>query len=400
MGCYASSVRVSGEQNLISHNTIHDTGRDCIFVSGSGHRIEYNTVYNGGKICQNTGLLYSVNKDGGGTTIHHNWFYDNCSSGLRAGIFLDCYTANYLLHHNVIWGVGKDAIRLNRAQNFTVVANNTILGGVTTWGRPHFDDMYGVRLYNNVITGPMPRHPDVVAENNVRSARFADYRKRVFLLDKGSPGIDAGRVLPGITECDAGCRPDCGAYETGVKPWKPGHDFNKQPADEGALADIACGNRVLNSSFEARAGSKGILENRGIPHWVRTGSKAATVVVSKGGILKHPNKRRSRLGRCGVQLSGVDSDGVEQVVEGLKPNTVYTLSAWACVKGADEVRVGIWDHGGDAVMQSVKTEDWQRVALDFKTGADNTSATVFLLKPSGTGTALGDDFGVIPQVAE
>jgi hypothetical protein len=51
---------------------------------------------------------------------------------------------------------------------------------------------------------------------------FADTINRDFRLKAGSPCIDAGTVIPGITDGFKGSAPDIGAYEYGVVFWKPG----------------------------------------------------------------------------------------------------------------------------------------------------------------------------------
>lgn len=90
---------------------------------------------------------------------------------------------------------------------------------------------------------------------------------------------------------------------------------------------------------------------------------------------------------------------LEQTISGLVPNTNYTLSAWLKVDGSSEsIVLGARNFGGSEVGTSATgSTDWVRRSVDFKTGASNTSAVIFLRKTSGWQAAFGDLITVTPK---
>lgn len=96
---------------------------------------------------------------------------------------------------------------------------------------------------------------------------------------------------------------------------------------------------------------------------------------------------------AGVYGARINSTGsLEQTISGLAPNTTYTLTAWLKVNGAAEsIALGARDFGGSEISTSVAgSTDWVRRSVDFKTGANNTSAVIFLRKTAGWQSAFGD----------
>ncbi|MEA5624988.1 choice-of-anchor Q domain-containing protein [Nostoc sp. UHCC 0251] len=47
-----------------------------------------------------------------------------------------------------------------------------------------------------------------------------------FTLQSDSPAVDAGAIIPGITDDFVGKKPDIGAYERGAPIWKAGSTLN------------------------------------------------------------------------------------------------------------------------------------------------------------------------------
>ncbi len=95
-------------------------------------------------------------------------------------------------------------------------------------------------------------------------------------------------------------------------------------------------------------------------------------------------------GGYAARINGTGS--LEQTISGLAPNTTYTLRAWLKVDGSGQsVALGAKNFGGTEVSVSVSgVADWVQRSVDFKTGASNTSAVVFLRKTSGSQAAFGD----------
>ncbi|GIW36515.1 MAG: hypothetical protein KatS3mg073_0660 [Meiothermus sp.] len=95
-------------------------------------------------------------------------------------------------------------------------------------------------------------------------------------------------------------------------------------------------------------------------------------------------------GANGARINGTGS--LEQTITGLAPNTTYTLTAWLKVDGSGEsLLLGARNFGGSEVgVSATGSTDWVQRSLDFKTGANNTSAVVFIRKTAGWQAAFAD----------
>lgn len=392
LGSYGAPIALSGYGHLVSHCTLHDTGRDGILLNGQAHIIQFCDVYNTGMIANDTGLLYTCGNDGGNTEIHHNWFHDNRAASLGLGIYLDNFTSNYLVHHNVVWNCA-DPVRLNKPSAYNLVANNTLLGPIANWGRWEGDRMFGVRIHNNLLTKGIQGHPDLIVSHNTSNATFDGPSIRT---GKDRPGVDAGVVLPGIADQYLGKAPDCGAYEKGDEPpWRAGHDFANPPKATYKPNTTPLRNHIRNSGFELfRVATLPVGDE--LQPWRLTHAKAAKPLLGRGGIQEHPDERTSILGHSAC-LSGPTDDGIEQEVTDLEPNTKYILAAWLKVKDASSVRLGVKGFGGKETLRVVASPKWVLATIEFTTGPTNSSATVFIHKP-GAGAAYADDVGLIPAL--
>lgn len=99
-----------------------------------------------------------------------------------------------------------------------------------------------------------------------------------------------------------------------------------------------------------------------------------------------------RSGAYALKLTGPSS--ARQTVT-LKPNTTYTLKAYAKTGDTREpVVIGVKDYGGAEQTVSLASTAYAAASLTFTTGASSTSATVYVYKPSGAGQAWADDFSI------
>jgi len=385
LGSYDCPVKTWGTAHLISYNTIHDTGRDCIQPLGQAHIIEYNDISNMGRICHDLGATYVCGSDGGGTEFRYNWCHDNKAHGTRMGIYLDNFTSNYVVHHNVCWGIEGWAIHLNKPSLYNVVAHNTILGRAGNWGRWKTDWMYGCVYACNLLTGQIQSHPQPALAANVQKTPEAALNTENFATS--TAGVDLGIVVPGITGKYRGKAPDAGAYEQGLPTWKPGHDFANPPRPVYRLTSTPLRNRIRHGSFAW-------LDHRSkLGPWQRTHAKAARIVHGPGGIVKSYTTRDTIIG-AGVCLQSDKADGIEQRVDGLTPSTKYDLAAWLKVGDASEIRLGVRGHGGDRVFTALKSREWDQASVRFTTGTNASSAVVFITKMGG-GRAYADDIGLV-----
>jgi hypothetical protein len=108
-GSYHAPISLAGGTgHTASFNSIHDFGRDGIYMTGgAGLSVTYNDVSAGGRACRDWGSIYSFGSDaratgGGRTRIAYNWLHDPASEG-GIGVYLDNGSRNFLVDHNVAW---------------------------------------------------------------------------------------------------------------------------------------------------------------------------------------------------------------------------------------------------------------------------------------------------------
>lgn len=294
IGSYHPAIEIYGTGNIISHNTAYNTGRDIVKINGAtACKIMYNNFYNSGLICSDLGLLYTVSTDGGNTEISYNWFHDNKAKGASSGIYLDNATSNYIVHHNVVWNAGQ-ALQLNLPGEYILAYNNTLIGDVKQEFAWVFeDDAYGDRLINNIITGNLICKDETVKRYNLTEIDplFNNTSGNEFDLRAGSPAVDQGETISGVTDGYKGSAPDLGAYEYGAVKWAAGCDFEKIPSLSEGTLQIPYGNRVKNAGFE----------NGDPEHWTKSG----TVSVERAaGDTLFQDKGSTRTGFAGIKLGG------------------------------------------------------------------------------------------------
>jgi hypothetical protein len=390
MGSYECPIRTSGTAHLISHNTIHDAGRDCMQPRGQAHIIQYNDMSRMGRICHDLGATYVVSSDGGGTEFRYNWSHDNLAEGTRMGIYLDNFTSNYFVHHNVCWNTRGDEIRLNKPSLYNVVAHNTMLGFTGNWGRWKTDWMYGCIYASNLLREDIRPHPQPAVVGNVQNVPAEQLNADNF--QTAMAGRDRGVLVPGITGRITGNAPDAGAYEASLPPWRPGHDFANPPAPVYRLTETPLRNPVQHGSFDWTRfhGQFG--------PWKRTDAQAAKIVWGPGGISASYTTRNTIIS-AGACLQSDATDGIEQTIEGLTPDTEYDLAGWVKSEGNAEVQLGARGYGGQPRTASAASEAWEQLRVRFTTGPTATSVTVFVIK-SGAGKAYVDDVGIVPVLED
>ncbi|MHC4995846.1 MAG: right-handed parallel beta-helix repeat-containing protein [Planctomycetota bacterium] len=248
-----------GRGNVVRRCTLYNAGNAILAFNGFDSVIEYNHVYNGGLLCKDVSLVYTQLPTTRGSVIRYNWVHGCFTDGHSGrggqgglGIRADDQTRGVTAHHNVVWHAGRDGVILkgdeNRAYNNTVFAIGASgqMGNyinfptreepVKPWRfqYPLLERQNDNSLiYNNAATTITSYHKlqpfpnDHRKSNNYQGADYGlmDVGARDFRPRPGSPLIDAGRVIEGVTDGFSGEAPDIGAYEFGAKPWKPGADW-------------------------------------------------------------------------------------------------------------------------------------------------------------------------------
>ena len=223
-GDYFAAVNTKGIGNRVVHNTMYNSGRFIVeHYDSKKLSIEYNIMHDGGKLTEDLGATYAWGTDGSGSTIAYNWIYN---MGANRGIYLDNFCLNFNVHHNVIWDC-KTGITLNSDSINNHVYNNTMIN-VTEAFTTYTYDAYtptqkDTRVINNIYAGTTEFIVGANAPEVANNGAFAIGKN--FVPNPGSPAIDNGVVIPGITDGFAGKAPDIGAYEYGGKYWTPGANW-------------------------------------------------------------------------------------------------------------------------------------------------------------------------------
>jgi hypothetical protein len=246
------AVDYPNQGHQITHNTLYNTGRSgIVHTKATGIKILYNHIYNVGLQSCDLGATYAVHSDGGGSEIAYNIIHDvktipNYSPSFANGIYLDDNSHDFLVHHNVIYNINSPfyastGIVLHLAgSNNNQVYNNTIWN-VQSENRDYdggiqADGDSNVKVYNNLMNTPIQgANAGTDMQNNLSTSNpgFVDAANSDFHLQAGSPVIDQGRVIAGITGGFVGSAPDIGAYEYGGADWTAGANLTTTPAPGG-----------------------------------------------------------------------------------------------------------------------------------------------------------------------
>ncbi len=222
------NIYMEGSSLEVTRNTMYNSGRSVLLHRRTdSSRITYNDMYNPGLLMHDLGATYTWGTDGKDTVIAYNWVHDNRAK-TGVGIYIDNNSPNHIIHHNVCWNNKNSGIRLNTdAVNERVYHNTTFNNGdsINWWGETQ--DMTGTVIMNNIFHKPWRMLEGAKMENNaiyedLVQIEFFYPDKGDFRLRSGSPCIDKGKVIPGISEKFAGKAPDLGAYEFEGEYWKPG----------------------------------------------------------------------------------------------------------------------------------------------------------------------------------
>jgi len=235
MAVDCGAVWTEGGGNIISHNTMCETGRSVVVHRAlKAGRIEYNDMHDAGLITTDLGITYCYGTDGEGTVIANNLVHHNRAASCGVGIYIDNGSSNLVIHHNVCWGNPDSGIRLNTPSHNNLVCSNTVfnnLNSVSYWGAEGNKDQAGCRLINNIFTDAVETGDGIEISHNYTGKRpaFVNARRSDFRLRKNSRCVDAGICIPGVTSGFAGKAPDLGAYELGEPAWTAGHDWGEPP---------------------------------------------------------------------------------------------------------------------------------------------------------------------------
>lgn len=389
LGAYACCVNMGGARHLVSHNTLRDSGRDCLQYAGTGHLIQFNDISRAGRICHDTGALYQAGCEGG--EICYNWVH-NVDTSLGNGIYLDNYMDNYLVHHNAIWNISGNAIQLNHPGHYNMVFNNTVFGSIASTYSPWKGQktLFGSVLANNLLSSASRMKPDsgFVEVATVLHGLLPPPGGFDPARDASQAGIDKGVLLPGVNESFSGAAPDCGAYEAGKPLWRAGHDFAHPPSPAYARPVSFHRSYLVNGSFSD----------------VVKGGPAGWSILQGQAEVKHftgfndppADERFSVIGNS-LCLRGAVDARVEQSVEGLKPGADVVFAAYVRCESAKDVVLSVRTPQGALVVARYSAAPpavWRHVEAHFRLAAEGP-VTVEITK-EGAGDAYVDVAGLAP----
>lgn len=232
---------------VVSQCSIFRAGRDTIQHGGAKRiRIEYSDIYHTNMLNADSGALYCWGTDGEGGVIAYNWVHDNIGDS-TVGIYLDNFSKNFVVHHNVVWNCTGSGIRLNSDAINHQIYNNTVQQVREPFGTycyaKYTPTMQGTRIVNNLVNEAIhPKNPSEFVQGELGpklGANGPGAVDRDGYPAAGSAAIDAGVVLAGITDGFQGKAPDLGAYEFGGPRWVAGADWQDPEAPPAPARNLA-----------------------------------------------------------------------------------------------------------------------------------------------------------------
>lgn len=389
-------VNGNGYRILISHNTLRNSGRAEMGNPGRSSIVEYNDMANAMTLTSDGGIFYTYS-EAGNTIVRYNLLHDSPgpvghSGAPVEGFYEDSQNSSWIVHHNIIWNVPGWGMQFNARQNFNMIFNNTCRNnavGLLSSFDSGVDGETGTHVYNNLFNGT-PRGLSW-ARSDMGYNLYTDpmFVAGTSQLQASSPAINAGTIVPGITDGYTGSAPDLGALEYGGTDWTPqvGCNFTTPPSPDPtySMPAMAFANEVIDGSFES-----GNLS----PNWTTTGNVTLFSATGKTAW----TDVRFRSGAYSLMFSQGTSQ-VTQHVTGLQAGRRHKL--YVGTQTADStavITISVKNYGYATTQVTVPAGSgaWEMNNLWFITGASTTSAdiTVSVTSTSATVPVYVDDISV------
>ena len=247
-GCAFMFHHENTSNQVVTRNTVYRTGRSAVDF-GRIHDdekfnidISYNDFSEYGRLNIDLGAIYTAwGKRTDGTRVHHNWIHDAGAidgDGTNAAIYWDMGSGPSTNDHNVCWNTNGNAIFTNVCyeRSGTPVSyyyNNVFAGKYPFYSQSYKSpckvpvDVQRNNIYlDDIMVALGSVTPDVaysILEGTDPQFVGIGIGGLAYRIASGSPGINAGTVVPGITDGYVGSAPDIGAYELGGEEWVPGY---------------------------------------------------------------------------------------------------------------------------------------------------------------------------------
>ena len=156
--------------------------------------------------------------------------------------------------------------------------------------------------------------------------------------------------------------------------------------DDLSVVEVGSNSIAKNNNSST---TKNLLNNSGFENGTKGWNKG------KGCPINAVNNN-SRSGNSALMFEGTKC-GVFQKLSGLKPNTTYKVSAYIKSENNEAGLLKVRFYGGKDITRRYNKSEYGEVTATFKTGPENTSARIALLKyvDGGTGKTWFDDISVI-----
>ena len=260
--------------SCIWFNTIYNSGRDSIQINSPSHDIRYNDLSYPSLLTRDDGCIYTFGVESNGTRIAYNWvhdIYENGGAGTSPphGIYLDNYSAGYVVDHNVCWNfyyngvISPMGIFVNKPTNDNKLYNNTIFNcdslsaydirGSSMYPDNNPDPKYWISDFNNYS-----EINDLYLQQ-FPTSQLISWKSLNFNLVSGAAAINTGQLIPGFTDGYVGSAPDLGAYEYGGIHWTAGVNgigadvptvSNSTGATSVAVNSATLNGTLTNSDYE------------------------------------------------------------------------------------------------------------------------------------------------------
>jgi hypothetical protein len=245
-GCAFMFHHENTSNQVVTRNTVYRTGRSAVDF-GRIHDdekfnidISYNDFSEYGRLNIDLGATYAAwGKRTDGTRVHHNWIHDAGAiegDGTNAAIYWDMGSGPSTNDHNVCWNTNGNGIFTNVCYQETNPAsyyyNNVFAGKYTFYSQSYKSpckepvDVQRNNIYSDDIMVALGSVTPDVANSLLEGVNPQFVGTGIgglaYRITSGSPGINAGIAIPGITDGSIGA-PDIGAYEYGGEEWVPGY---------------------------------------------------------------------------------------------------------------------------------------------------------------------------------
>lgn len=269
----------------VQQNTLWNSGYYTVNI-GPGVSIDHNDAYQSHLQISDLGTMYNWNTDALGAEVAYNYVHDNYAEVDNSllkygghGIYLDDYSDNSVIHHNITWSTtspgifvfGKDL----PGPGHRKIYNNTV-DGVLSAGEKSDQTLIGTEYRNNIAMSFGLTNPNLSLSNNLLGeGGWVNRFGRDYGLRNDSVALNQGGLLPPYTDGYTGAAPDQGALEYGRIPFVAGALVRErdlaglqascEPNFPGTTATCTITNlplgRKLANEFQLKIGTAGVAQN-------------------------------------------------------------------------------------------------------------------------------------------